>query len=263
MADNNQKQKKTKDPAVPKSNIREKLTALVGKDLADTLVTQIIPESVRIGLSMFPDSWFEEIFAKRQLLWKIAPVALGLAVRTFTNLPKLADEVITEVAREISQQIEFLVLKKSKDGKVGPDGKKLSEADKKTIDAVEVTKIISAAQFINNKPGFNGWAEFRKLKTYYATLSKSDKERFLSMFSEMSPIDYIGFMTMTDTERDEFLSFFLKLPVEASKIDVVKAWLKKTKGHISVVAKKVDDTLAKDQPLGIAIRNLFRIPNSN
>lgn len=251
-------QKQKKDP---KPTFKDKLIKMdVGENTAEMLVNFVIPEAIDIIMGIFPSEVFENVFIRRKMLWKYGGLVLGWLFRLLTNVPKLVDEVVTEVSREIVQGVERRM---NKDGLSEPSSDEGSPRTKKEKDDFsKIVKMIASAKILNEDDNVKVWDEFIKLKTYFTNLNPKEKIRFAKFFSELSPVDYLGFISMGEAERSDFLNFFFNQP-EVPHKNYLKEYYEKAKTFVKTNAKKFDDTLAKDQPLGIAIRNLLRIPNSN
>ncbi len=252
-----------KKPKDPKAVFKKKLVDqfAVPNDLAETLVSQVVPDAVEWVLEQLPISLFENVFQKRQILWKFGGMALGYIIRLRTNLPPLADQVITEVGKEISEKIEVVALKRS--GKTSDaDGKVSPMSAKEKDDFIKIVKTIATSDVLNEDQNVKVWESFNSLKTYYTALKLKEQKRFIKLLAEFNAIDYLSFVKMPVTDRDEFLNFFFNQE-EVPEKNYLKEYYEKAKTFVKTNAQKVDNTLATDQPLGKALRNLFRIPNSN
>lgn len=245
-----------------KPSFKSRLAGMTGMnhDLADTVVNFFIPEAIDVILALFPDTWFNNIFAKRQLLWKYGGLVMGFLIRKYTNLSNMADEVVTEVSREIVQGVERRIVQKG--GKVGSQSGEFTPSAKDRDDLTKIMSVIAASDLIKEDPNVKPWDEFNKLKTYFTDLKPKQKERFMKVFAETSPLDFIKFISMEEASRESFLDFFFKQP-EVPEKNYLKEYYGKAKTFVKTNAQKIDNTLAEGQPLGNALRDLFRIPNSN
>jgi hypothetical protein len=214
---------------------------LIGKDQAKLLRTYIIPNVVHGFLRLFPDKWFDKIFADNTFLWKVIPMLGAFIYMKATNADDASDDTMNEVAREISQNIEIIRLQRQ-----GKNAKVPTPAtDEEIKAAVKTMKAILRAER----------GDIYKLITQLKDIdeiSGGKRAAFMELILNLSPAQIKKFVAMDKTKKKELFDYLFPQATEAASvveaeadlIDKIKNW--KVWDSIKTEINEFNDSLAPD-----------------
>ncbi len=216
----------------------------LGKNIAGQVRTEVIPAVWFELLRLIPEKQFMRWLGNRQKIIKVAAPIVAVVLKQFTKLSPGGDDVLAEIIKEFTQQVEKVALEYKVEDKDEEE-----HAKKVTSQTQLMITIIKGFARGKKKTPVSPVDLFTKFNAKAEKMDEEQREQLLSVIAALEPFEVAELFTLDDVERDKLFAFFT-----VPKPPVVP---KKKKPKVNPTLKKIDDFFGDDRFLGKAINKIF------
>jgi len=225
-------------------------------DVLDTTARAAVSAIVKEIVELLPKKYFKGMSKNRARLVSFVAIFTGQLMRQITSFGPFGDNLITDLAQEVADQI----MEEYKEDGTDPVKAKADFQQRKTKLMYIAKVFINAGRYARDYNAEDLLLEFNDLM---AELPEENQNELIEALSSFDKKQLIDFMTCTTEQKKRFFShLFTKIPEkkeEPNKIDELKQWFKDTRESIDSTLEKIDVIFADDRIGGHILNRIFNL----